>query len=156
MSASTRWLVGVGVAVAAIVVVGVVVAAAGGRVRTYPEGSPERTVQQYLEAVSRHDAAAAYEYLDDDLAERCDDFRPQDPISSSGRDGVRAALEETTHRDGIAYVRVKLTESYGDSPFDGGESTHTQSFELTQRAEGWRFTESPWPLYCPPPARRLQ
>jgi hypothetical protein len=150
MSASTRWLVGIGVAVVAIVLVGVAVAATGGRVRAFPDGSPERTVQLYLEAVSDGDEDAALEYLSADLQRQCEDLVSRGgPISYQGRDGVHAALEEATVRDGLARVQVRLTETYGDPPFGGGESTHTQEFELRQFDGEWRFVESPWPLYCP-------
>jgi hypothetical protein len=150
MSASTRWLVGVGIAVVAVVLVGAVVAATGGRVRAFPEGSPERTVQLYLEAVADGDEDAASEYLSADLKRRCDELGPRgEPIFYQGREGVRAALEEATVREGLARVRVRITQVYGDDPFGGGESTHTQQFELRQEDGNWRFVESPWPLFCP-------
>ena len=151
MNASTRWLAGIAVVVAAVVIVGAVAAASGGRTQSFADGTPERAVQQYLEAVAKRDSAAAMSMLSSDLARRCNDFS-RDPISNQFREGVRATLEETTTRDGTARVQVRIIESYGSAPFSSGESSHSAIFELRQESGEWRFTETPWPLYCPPVA----
>ena len=150
MIGSTRWLVLAAAAVAVVIVAGVVASALGGRASTYPEGSPEHAVQQYLQAVADNDATRALAFLSADLARRCADY-PREAISNRGRQSVRATLDETTLRDGTASVRVTLIESYGDAPFGGGESTQSTVFELQQEAGAWRFTQSPWPLFCPIP-----
>jgi len=145
---STRWLVLAAVVVALVIAAGVAASVMGGSARTYPDGSPERAVQQYLQAVAANDATRALEFLSTDLAKRCADT-PRDAISNRGRQSVRATLEETTLRDGTASVRVTLIESYGDAPFGGDESNFSTVFELRQEGGAWRFSQSPWPLYCP-------
>jgi hypothetical protein len=148
VSGSTRWLLLAAVVVVLVIAAGVGASVTGGGARTYPEGSPERAVQQYLQAVAENDAARATEFLSADLAKRCVDY-PRDAISNRGRQSVRATLEETTLRNGTASVRVTLIESYGSDPFGGGESTFSTVFDLRQEGGAWRFSQSPWPLYCP-------
>lgn len=151
MSGSTRWLLLAAVFVGLVIAGGVAASVMGGGARAYPDGSPERAVQQYLEAVAANDATRAMQFLSADLAKRCADY-PKDVISNRGRQSVRATLEETTLRDGTASVRVTLIESYGSDPFGGGESNFSTVFELRQEGGAWRFSDSPWPLYCPPPS----
>lgn len=148
MSGSTRWLLGVLVGVGVIAAAGVVVAM-GTRAPSYPSDSPEYAVQQYIAAVADRDATRATSYLARELVARCE-IIPRESITNRSRSSVRATLLDVTKRDSTAVVRVRITESYGDAPFGGGESDMEQSFELTRTADGWRFSESPWPLYCPP------
>lgn len=148
MSGSTRWLLGVLIGVGVIAIAGIAVAM-GTRAPAYPEDSPEYVVQQYVAAVADRDASKAISYLSTDLVARCESL-PRETITNRGRSSVRATLLDVTRRDSVAVIRVRVIESYGDAPFGGGESNMEQSFELTLIADGWRFTESPWPLYCPP------
>lgn len=147
MSGSTRWLAGVCAVVLVIVVAGVLAATRGGA-QSYPTDSPEYTVQQYVRAVADRDANKANSYMSSELQARCDTF-PRDAITNGGRSNVRATLEDVRRGDKVATVRVGITESFGSGIFDGGDSTQTVVFELQQQADGWRFTEAPWPLYCP-------
>lgn len=150
MSPSTRWLIGVGGLVVAAALVSAVVAMLASGVDEFPEGTPERAVQQYLAAVADRDATEAFTYLAPELVEECGTF-PREPITQRGSSRFRAALEETVpHGDGVE-VQVALTESYGDPPFDSGESTWTVTFRLEQRDGEWRFVEAPWPTYCANP-----
>ena len=151
MAASNRWLAIVGALIALAVVAGIVVTSFARGERLYPEGSPERTVQDYLHAVSDRDASKATSYLSPELTTRCEQT-PRDGITNRSASSLRATLDRTTYRsDRQAEVQVRLTETYNESPFMGGNSTNTQVFVLTQTSGGWRFSESPWPLYCPPP-----
>jgi hypothetical protein len=148
MSSSTRWLLGVLIGVGVIAAVGVAVAL-GTRAPSYPSDSAEYAVQQYIAAVANRDATKAIGYLSPEVVTRCESI-PREAITNRGRSSLRATLLDVTARDRMTVVRVRITESYGDAPFDGGESNMEQSFELTRGSDGWRFVESPWPLYCPP------
>ncbi len=55
MSASIRWLAIVAAVVAVTVVAGIAVTLAAGGAESYAEGTPERTVQDYLHAISDRD-----------------------------------------------------------------------------------------------------
>jgi len=154
MSRSTQLLIAVGASVLVIVVISVVVAMIAGDEQDFPAGSPERAVQRYLRAIEDRDTDAAIALFSDDLTARCD----LEPLRTNLRQGYntdfRATLLDTTDRGDTTEVRVRLTEYYGDDPFNRGESRRDQLFVLEQSAEGWRFTEPPWPSSCPP-AREL-
>ena len=153
MATSNRWLVIVGGVVALAVIAGIAVTVLASGERIYPEGSPERVVQDYLRAVNDRDATAAFGYLAPDLAAKCEP-KPRDAISNRGSTSIRATLDRSEVRDSTAEVRVNLTETYGGgAPFGGGESTYTQTFVLKQIDGNWRFSEAPWPIYCPEPLR---
>lgn len=153
MTASNRWLVIIGTAIASAVVVGIAVTMLASGERHYAEGTPERAVQDYLRAVADRDTTAALTYLAPDLAARCEP-RPRESISSRSANSLRATLDRSTVRDATAEVRVRVTESYNsDGPFGGSDSSFTQVFVLKQVGGQWRFSEAPWPLSwldCPP------
>lgn len=149
MSRSTQLLIAVGASVLVIVVVSVVVAVLAGDEQDFPAGSPERTVQRYLRAIDDRDAQAAVALFSDDLADRCDLDQLRSNLRRGSDTDFRATLLESTERGDTTEVRVRLTEYYGDGPFDRGESRYDQVFVLEQSAEGWRFTEPPWRSFCP-------
>jgi hypothetical protein len=152
MTASNRWLVIVAGVIAIAVVAGIAVTTLAAGERTYPEGSPERTVQDYLRAVSKRDVLGATSYLTPELQTRCEKT-PRDAIMNRTSTSIRATLDRATIRaDRQAEVHVRLTEAYNaDSPFSDGGVTSTQVFLLTQSGGQWRFGDPPWPLYCPEP-----
>lgn len=151
MTASNRWLAIVGAFIALAVIAGIVVTSFARGERVYAEGTPERSVQDYLRAVSDRDANRATSYLAPELATRCGQT-PRDGITNRSSSSLRATLDRTTYRgDRQAEVQVRLTETYNESPFSGGNSAYTQVFVLTQADGAWRFSKSPWPLYCPAP-----
>ena len=153
MSTSTRWLLGVGIAIAAAIVFAVVVALTVGDEQSFADGTPERTVQRYLEAVAERDASAALDFISPAVSDECGTI-PRDAITSRRDARFRATLYETVPRDGRVDVHVTITESFGDAPFNGGESTWPLVLELTQEDGVWRFTQLPWPLYCTPKTER--
>jgi len=150
MSTSTRWLAGVGVVVAIVVVLATVLTALADDEQEFSAGSPEATVQSYLRAVADSDATTAFTYLSPELLDRCGDF-PRDVITQRGDYRFRATLVNTVQRDGTVEIEVDITERWGDGPFGGGESTWSQVFVLSQEDGTWLFTEPPWPTYCPNP-----
>lgn len=152
MTASTRWLAILGAGIVVAVIAGIAVTTLAGGEREYAEGSPERVVQDYLRAVSDRDSTRAFSYFDPALLASCGP-KPREAITNRGSTSLRATLDRTAVHDGIAEVRVRLTESYNnDSPFGSGESTFTQTYILKQVDGAWRFAEAPWPTYCPQPA----
>lgn len=150
MSASTRWLLLVAGVVAGAVVLAVAIALATQRETSFPAGSPEEAVQLYLRAVADREAELALSFMSSDLVDRCGEL-PRDAIDYRGDRTFRATLLRTTLRNEKAEVVVELRETYGTPPFDGGESVWQQTFVLVQEQGEWRFTETPWPLWCPGP-----
>ena len=152
MATSTRWLLMVAIGVVVAVVAGIAVTTMAGGERTYPSGSPERALQDYLRAVSDRDATTAFSFFAPDLLSKCEP-KPRESIANRGSTTIRATLDRATTRDGVAEIRVRLSESYGnDGPFGGGDSSFTQTFVLKQVDGQWRFAEAPWPTYCPQPS----
>jgi len=153
VSASNRWLAGVGIVVLVAVVVAAVVTVVADGEQSFPEGSPEATVQRYLRAIADRDAGTALNLLSPELREQCEGVG-RDPITRRGESRISARLERTEPReDGAAAdVHVRLTERYGGGPFDSGESVQLVVFHLRRFDGAWRFTDPPWPLFCPRPA----
>jgi hypothetical protein len=153
LSSSTRWLIGVGVVIAAATALAVVVALASGGEEPFPDGTPERAVQLYLQAVADRDASTALDFISPALLDECGAI-PRDAVTGRRDARFRATLDETVSRDARVDVHVTITESYGDAPFGGGENSWPQVLELSDENGVWRFTQVPWPLYCVPKAER--
>jgi len=146
---STVLLVVIGMLFAVAIAAAAAVASIRGGEDELPEGTPGRVVQLYLRAVEDHDATKAYSYLSPELAERCRQF-PKEVITRRGDTSIRATLDETRIEGPTATVRVELTETFDNSPFGQSDPRQTIVFELEQVNGEWRFSESPWLLYCPP------
>lgn len=150
-SPSTRWLLGIAVAVAAIVVVSVVLVLVRQPGRSLlPENTPEGVVQRYVLAIQRQDFREAYSYLSDDLQEKC----TYSYFSSSTRywlsDNQRVELEGTRPLDGDVAVTIRIVQEDTSPPFGGGGYSYTEEFVLEQQGDSWRFSEAPPPSrWCP-------
>jgi len=138
--------VAIGVGMLAILVVGAVVAA--GRDSTdYADGTPEAVVQDYFQAVIDERPDDAVVLFSDELRERCDDDAGLRFIRVS-----RVVLDEvvpTQSDDDLdrVRVRVRITETWGDSLFDEGESSFTEAVSLTMEDGQWRISAAPWPYF---------
>ena len=91
---SKLWLIGGAVALAALVIAGIVVALFQ-REATFPEGSPERAVQAYIKALQQDDLGLAYSFLATSLKEDC---AIDDVFASPNRFGRDVAQEQVTLR----------------------------------------------------------
>ncbi|MBM4416368.1 MAG: hypothetical protein FJ035_09075 [Chloroflexi bacterium] len=145
MSYSIRWLVALGVLVAALLVGSTLVALLAADEQTFAEGTSERAVQDYLRAAADGNATVAYALLTPQAQQRCPELR--NVIARDDLD-LRATLERTELRDAAATVRVRLAERYGAPPFGGGESSQAVIFELVQLEGAWRIADAGWPYYC--------
>lgn len=148
MATSTRWLLTVAGAAAVLIVISVAVALAVDREADLDLTTPEGTVQAYLREVAAKDAAGALEFYSADLAARCEAREVRDSLRY-GADDFRASLDDVTNRGATTEVTVSITQIYGSGPFDRGESAFQHVFVLTEAAQGWRFTDPPWPSWCP-------
>ena len=141
---------GAGIATVTVVVVSLVVAAAGGRERAYPADTPEGTVQRYLQAVADRDATAAVAYLGQELRSRCDESYLRDRLRDPYPRDFRATLLGTRAVSDGTEVRVRISDRSGAPPFESG--FEQEAFYLLQQQDGgWRITGEGWPVYtCPP------
>lgn len=136
MSNSTRWYLG---AVAAIVAIAIAVVLTGTAPTAYPVGSPEATVQAYLEAVIDDDFAAAQALVTESGKEECDGFIGSD-------NGLqRARISDANTSGDIALVEVTLSWSGGADAF-ASEYSENSRFELTMTETGWMVDRLPWSL----------
>ena len=151
-SSSSRWLVGIGLAVLALIVLSVVVALLNrqGEATLLPEDTPEGTVQRYLWAIQENDDRTAYSYLSSELQEKCTYEHFRDSTRWLEGDDMRVTLEGTEPLNGKTEVRVKVTQFHVDLPFGTSESSHSQSYTLEKENGAWRFVAPPWPMgWCP-------
>ena len=102
--------------------------------------SPQRAVQQYLQAITDRDFDAAVSYLAPDSKCKVEDFD-----RAYIQDSVRIALADVSTKDSTASIKVTIESSNGD-PF-GGSYTDTQSFRLKKLDDDWKITGVPWPTY---------
>lgn len=130
-------VVGAMVVLAAVVVV----LSANRSTAEYDPGTPEGTVQAYLQAVTAGDYAEAATFLDP--SGDCD----VDDLDRAGSpDSARVYLVRTEVEDDTATVTVEITVPSG-GPFDTAGSSETHLFRLTRSGGDWRLTGTPWPLY---------
>ena len=139
------WLIGAGSLLAILLVASVVVALVQ-RVEPLAEGTPERAVQLYLEAIADGDLEAAHNLLSAELKEECsiDDLVRRSYATKELEDS-RITLEKTDHVGGNAIVTAKVTTLRSNSPFGSSENSYDRRFTLVEEDGSWRFTSNPWP-----------
>ena len=146
------WLIGGAVLLVALLVASVIVALLD-REDTQPEGTPERALQLFLDAVRQDDFELAYSFLSEELKEGCTveefvggNFPKRDRLRDD-----RVTLESTATVKETVFVTVRVTQFRGSGPFGASESSFEQRFALRQEEGQWRFTEYPWPFFrCGP------
>lgn len=108
----------------------------------FPAGSPEATVQSYLEAVFDQDFDKAMTYLAEDTPCTVNNFPtyyPNDATRVVHRDSrVDAA-------NGRVFVHVDVINGDG-GPFGQDGWTDQQTFEVTGSGDTWHISGVPWPL----------
>jgi hypothetical protein len=146
------WLIGGAVFLVALLVASVIVALLDSE-ETQPEGTPERALQLFLDAVRQDDFELAYSFLSEELKEECTveefvggNFPKRDHLRDD-----RVTLESTATVKETVFVTVRVTQFRGSGPFGTSESSFEQRFALRQKEGQWRFTEYPWPFFrCGP------
>jgi hypothetical protein len=162
-SASSKWLLGAGVVILAIIVASVAVALLSRpQAQTLlPADTPSGTVQGYLLAVEAGETRQAYGYLSTDLQTKCnyDFFRDNTrgvmgSVPNRNRD-TRVALESERPRDDGIEVQVRMTDFTVSAPFNVNEYSHVETFLLKKLDGNWRFVDRPWPISwgCPEPPK---
>ncbi len=143
---------GVVLVVALVVLVALaVVAAVLAATRTGPQlpsGSPEATVQDYLQLVHDHDLDGAAGLLDPDRGCTVDDLEQ----AYVERD-ARMVLRDSDVRGDRATVRIEIVRGSG-GPFGVDTWTSEERFDLVRDGDRWVITGEPWPMYtCSSPGK---
>lgn len=105
-------------------------------------GSPERTVQAYLAALSRHDGVEAARYLDPSSGCVAADLE-----QNALPEGLRVTLVDSTVTN-PASARVTVLVTADDTPMGGSGMSETHLFQLTRSGQQWLISGTPWPLYA--------
>ena len=87
--ASSKWLAGLALAIVVLAGVSIIIASLErrGEQSLFPEGTPERTVQQYLLAIEKGETGAAYGFLGPEVQETCDSQRFRESLRGIRGDG---------------------------------------------------------------------
>ena len=142
-------LVGVGIVLLAGMVALLLV---GGRKPVeFPEGSPEKVVQQYLLALENGRWEEAYGYLSDSVKTNTPDGRnvkqEYERRVVRRESSTRIILErsETTGTDATVAVSISTFRSTG--PLDTSESSQRIDFRLRQEGGQWKILSPSYPPY---------
>lgn len=115
--------------------------------KTFPAGSPEAAVQDYLDAALDADHDAMVATLVADRRAACAD-KLDDRSSGYGFSGTGFELDDM--RISGSSARAELTQrrdSSGD-PFDSSRNTSDLVIELEQADDGqWYVSDTPWPWW---------
>lgn len=149
------WLIGGGAFVGLLLVASVVVALTQGE-DTLPDGTSERAVQLYIQAVRDDDFEGAHALMSEELKEEC----PVETLAARSFGGGREArdsrvtLRDSRTFDDTAVVTAEVTRIRGSGPFGTSESSHEQRYTLVQEDGQWRLSRAsgssfggPWPYY---------
>jgi len=131
----------IGVVVGALVVVALVLALQPPK--QLDPGTPEATVQGYLQAVIDGDQGEAERLMTPDLVKRCADLTQIRHAS----DNFRAVIVDTAPLGDRMVVTVEINDGAGLGLF-GDSYTFEEAVVVEQVGDDWLIAESPWPIYC--------
>ncbi len=155
MAKSNRWLMGMGAALAVLVVVAIVASFIGSEPAQYSEDTPEGITQRYLTAMVAGDVTAAHAYLSTDLQEQCalSEWKRVTRTPTRYEDSQMLLQDVRYFDDTEARVSVDINELRTPQPFDLTPREYTTRLEFTLELQddgSWRFSQVPWPTYrCP-------
>ena len=145
MKGVTRSGIVLGIIVAAVAVIVVLALVLALRPpKQFDPGTPEATVQGYLQAVIDGDQTKAASFMTPDFVKRCG---PDLNQFQYGPDSFRAVIVDTHFFDNRVSVDVELTEGSGGGVF-GGSYGFVETLTLEQNGDDWLVAEAPWPIYC--------
>ncbi len=156
------WMIGAASALGVLLVASVIVALTE-RESEFESGTPQATVQRFLQAVQASEFQGAYDMLAANLQENCSPERMfGSPSSYNDRlQTNRITLEGTDTVGDATFVTLRIAEFRADGPFGSSERSHDQRYVLQLEGGDWRFVEYPWPLFncgsflAPPPIREV-
>ncbi len=136
MRTSTKLYIGVVAAILAITA-GIVFNASGPA--EYDAGTPEATVQKYVQAVLDEDFDSADSLLTAAAVKQCKDSYFQ------SQDVQRVRISDSRTSSDEATIEVDITQQNRDDPF-AGEYSVTDRFLLERDGADWKISSVPWIL----------
>ena len=160
MTASTKWLIGMGAALGILVVAAVVGALIfdGGEPEIFPEDTPEGVTQRYILAVIDGDLDEAWGYLSPELQAGCtlEEWREVARRQSHLEDSQILLDEVKEINDAEVTVSLNRRRISQPDPFELSFSPeesnfHFEDFRLEELEDDqWRISQLPWPVFrCP-------
>lgn len=144
-SSRVLWVL-IGITVVLVIVAIIVVTTRGDTTTDFEPGTPEHTVQQFVQAVLDGDTeqADALVSADDKDTWRTDDcgIAPTD-----GDADARVVLIDTDVTGDDAIVYVLVSELRGFTFIGPDQSTYREQFTLIRDGDGWLITVVPWPFF---------
>lgn len=154
MKTSSRFLLGFGIIIVAIVAIAVILAVTGGneQVKLLPENSPEGAVQRFLMAVKDHDYQKAYSLLAPQPEQvKGDTYENWVRSVQSPRDtsSWKASILKSTVRDNDATVEVAVDIIRPEGPLINPVTTNQVTFMLQKQDGKWLISQPAdiWWLY---------
>ena len=147
------WLIGGGIFLGVLLVASIILALTQRGDVSFPEGSPEAAVQNFLKAAETEDFQVAYDLLSADIKAECElqDFVGQRFPGDRSFDDSTVTLERTSTAGDTTFIIVRITQVYNNGIFGKSESSHQQRYALSQEDGEWHFTDYPWPFFnCGP------
>ena len=137
---SNTVLVVIGVVIALLVVVAVVFALQPPT--QFDPATPEGTAQGYFAAINESDEDLAQTFMTDELREACDaEWWYHERGAAS-----RVVITNTEIDGDTARVKVNISVSYGDGPFDGGSYDEDETLTMEHKGEFWLISKPAWPM----------
>jgi len=114
------------------------------------EGSPERTVQIYIENILDSNPLKAYELISKDLQDNCGYTEFINTSGSSyGPDEVQTiTLVKSEIIGDEAFVTVETSTIETSIPLGSSEHKNRQTYLLIKEDMEWKIIETSFPIYC--------
>ncbi|MFK5634131.1 MULTISPECIES: hypothetical protein [unclassified Ornithinimicrobium] len=106
----------------------------------FDAGTPEATVQSYVQDILDGDLQGAASLLDPEGGCTVDDLE-----RGEFQEPARVVVTNSSAQDETARVMVDLV--YGEGPFAGQEYASNETFRLVRADSGWLIAGQPWPAY---------
>jgi hypothetical protein len=124
-----------------LLTIGTLAYLAGNRtVSTYPTGSPEATVQNFLKAVSEKDSSLAQKYLEPETDCNINDLNRAVISPDLAVNLLKASQDEET-------ARIDIQIKYNSNALFNDGYSEIQIIRLINIKNQWKITGIPWPLY---------
>jgi hypothetical protein len=151
MKSSSKWLVGFGGAIGALVVLAVVlVLTMPGDAELLPENTPEGVVQRYFRAIEDNDYDKAYSYMAESTTNTTDNtiLKWSTMYQYRGQSNAwKVIMGETELHGNTATIPVTVEVFNPGSPFDNPSYTQHFIFTLESENDTWKIVSPDYPLY---------
>ena len=114
------------------------------------EGSPERTVQIYIDNILKDEPLKAYELISEDIKDNClyTEFNNTFHHSYNRSEVETTNLVKVEIVDGEAIVTVEASSIETSIPLGSTERKSRHTYVLVKEDMEWKIVETSFPIYC--------